>query len=317
MSFVYRGLKATLKRHIVTDAEVDRQLERLQQQYPRVAVINDRPTQAGDEVVLDYAGFCNGEQFPGGTAEKQTLVLGSGMFIPGFEEQLLDKVPGEEVWVEVTFPAEYHAKELAGKPAEFRCVIHEIRVKSAYELDDVFAKEVGACVTFAEMREKLTQSLQSYCDERGEMELQDRLLRQAADTLEFNPSEAQLEAELDEQMNNLKAQLAQQGLSIEMYCQFMNTTEAQLREDARANAEASIRGQAAIELIVSLENLEATEEEIGQAVALIARQNNMTVEQLQPYYDAAFKAAVVRSVLTSKVMRLVRDAAEISEESDA
>ena len=97
----------------------------------------------------------------------------------------------------------------------------------------------------------------------------------------------------------------------------MNTTEAQLREDARANAEASIRGQAAIELIVSLENLEATEEEIGQAVALIARQNNMTVEQLQPYYDAAFKAAVVRSVLTSKVMRLVRDAAEISEESDA
>ena len=167
------------------------------------------------------------------------------------------------------------------------------------------------------MREKLTQSLQSYCDERGEMELQDRLLRQAADTLEFNPSEAQLEAELDEQMNNLKAQLAQQGLSIEMYCQFMNTTEAQLREDARANAEASIRGQAAIELIVSLENLEATEEEIGQAVALIARQNNMTVEQLQPYYDAAFKAAVVRSVLTSKVMRLVRDAAEISEESDA
>ena len=317
MSFVYRGLKATLKRHIVTDAEVDRQLERLQQQYPRVAVINERATQAGDEVVLDYAGFCNGEQFPGGTAEKQTLVLGSGMFIPGFEEQLLDKVPGEEVWVEVTFPAEYHAKELAGKPAEFRCVIHEIRVKTAYELDDVFAKEVGASETFAEMREKLTQSLQSYCDERGEMELQDRLLRQAADTLEFNPSEAQLEAELDEQMNNLKAQLAQQGLSIEMYCQFMNTTEAQLREDARANAEASIRGQAAIELIVSLENLEATEEEIGQAVALIARQNNMTVEQLQPYYDAAFKAAVVRSVLTSKVMRLVRDAAEISEESDA
>ena len=317
MSFVYRGLKATLTRHIVTDAEVDRQLERLQQQYPRVAVINDRPTQAGDEVVLDYAGFCNGEQFPGGTAEKQTLVLGSGMFIPGFEEQLLDKVPGEEVWVEVTFPTEYHAKELAGKPAAFRCMIHEIRVKTAYELDDVFAREVGDSNTFAEMRQKLTQSLQSYCDERGEMELQDRLLRQAADTLEFNPSEAQLEAELDEQMNNLKAQLAQQGLSVEMYCQFMNTTEAQLREDARADAEASIRAQAAIELIVSLENLEASEKEIGQAVALIARQNNMTVEQLQPYYDAAFKAAVVRSVLTSKVMRLVRDAAEVSEETDA
>ena len=317
MSFVYRGLKATLNRHIVTDAEIDRQLERLQQQCPRIAVITDRPTQAGDEVVLDYAGLCNGEQFPGGTAEKQTLVLGSGTFIPGFEEQLLDKVPGEQVWVKVTFPAEYHAKELAGKPAEFRCVIHEIRVKTPYELDDVFAKEIGGADTFEQMRERMALSMQSYCDERGEMDLQDRLLRQAAESLEFEPSEAQLSAEMDEQMNNLKAQLAQQGLSIEMYCQFMNTTEAQLREDARANALNSIRMQAAIELIVSLENLEATKEEIGEAVALIARQNNMTLEQLKPYYDAAFEAAVVRSVLTSKVMRLVRDAAEVTEETDA
>lgn len=317
MSFVYRGLKATLNRHMVTDAEIDRQLERLQQQCPRIAVITDRPTQAGDEVVLDYAGFCNGEQFPGGTAEKQTLVLGSGTFIPGFEEQLLDKVPGEQVWVKVTFPAEYHAKELAGKPAEFRCVIHEIRVKTPYELDDVFAKEIGGADTFEQMRERMALSMQSYCDERGEMDLQDRLLRQAAESLEFEPSESQLSAEMDEQMNNLKAQLAQQGLSIEMYCQFMNTTEAQLREDARANALNSIRMQAAIELIVSLENLEATKEEIGEAVALIARQNNMTLEQLKPYYDAAFEAAVVRSVLTSKVMRLVRDAAEVTEETDA
>ena len=317
MSFIYRGLKATLSRHIVTDAEIDRQLERLQQQCPRIAVITDRPTENGDEVVLDYAGFCNGDQFPGGTAEKQTLVLGSGTFIPGFEEQLLDKVPGEEVWVEVTFPAQYHAAELAGKPASFRCVIHEIRVKTYYELDDVFAKEVGGTDTFEQMRERMGLSLQSYCDERGEMDLQDRLLRQAAESLEFEPSEAQLSAEMDEQMNNLKAQLAQQGLGIEMYCQFMNTTEEQLREDTRANALNSIRMQAAIELIASLENLEATKEEIGEAVALIAQQNKMTVEQLKPYYDAAFEAAVVRSVLTSKVMRLVRDAAEVTEETDA
>ena len=313
MSFVYRGLKATLDRHIITDAEIDRQLERLQQQYPRIAVIKDRPTQQGDEVVLDYAGFCDGEQFAGGTAEKQTLVLGSGMFIPGFEEQLLDKVPGEEVLVKVTFPTEYHSEALAGKAAEFKCVIHEIRVKTAYELDDTFAKEIGGCDTLEQMRKKLGESLQSYTDERGEMDLQDRLLRQAAATLDFQPTEEQLNAELDEQMNNLKAQLAQQGLSIEMYCQFLSTTEAQLREDARANAEASIRGQAAIEQIVSLENLEATKEEIGEAVALIARQNNMTLEQLKPYYDAQFEAAVVRSVLTSKVMRLIRDAAEVTE----
>ena len=313
MSFVYRGLKATLNRHIVTDAEIDRQMERLQQQYPRIAIVKDCPTQSGDEVVLDYAGFCDGEQFAGGTAEKQTLVLGSGTFIPGFEEQLLDKVPGEKVSVHVTFPEQYHSADLAGKAAEFKCVIHEIRVKTAYELDDVFAKEVGGCETFGQMRERLGESLQNYSNERGEMDLQDRLLRQAAETLEFSPTGQQLEAELDNQMNNLKAQLAQQGLSVEMYCSFMNTTEAQLREDARADAEVSVRMQAAIEQIVSLENLEATKEEIAEAVAVIARQNNMTIEQLKPYYDAEFEAAVVRSVLTGKVMSLIRESAEITE----
>ena len=313
MSFVYRGLKATLNRHIVTDAEIDRQMERLQQQYPRIAIVKDRPTQSGDEVVLDYAGFCNGEQFAGGTAEKQTLVLGSGTFIPGFEEQLLDKVPGEKVTVHVTFPEQYHSAELAGKAAEFCCVIHEIRVKTAYELDDVFAKEVGGCETFGQMRVRLGESLQNYSDERGEMDLQDRLLRQAAETLEFKPTEQQLNAELDNQMDNLKAQLVQQGLTIEMYCSFMNTTEEKLREDARADAEVSVRLQAAIETIVEIENLEATEEEIGQAVAVIARRNNMTLEQLKPYYDAQFEAAVRRSVLSGKVMSLIREAAEVTE----
>ena len=313
MAFTYRGLKAEYDRHIVTPEEIQRQLVRLQQQNPRIAVITDRPTENGDEVVLDYVGFCDGVQFPGGTAEKQTLVLGSGSFIPGFEEQLLDKVVGEEVSVKVMFPAQYHAPDLAGKAAEFRCKIHEIRVKTAYELDDTFAREVGGCETMAEMEARMGESLQAYTDQRGEMDLQDRLLRMAADTLEFDPSEQQIEAEINEQIQNLSAQLAQQGLSLEMYCQFMSTTEEALRADARANAVASVRIQAAIELIASLENMEASKEEIGQAVAVIARQNNMTTEELKPYYDAEFEAAVVRSVLTSKVMKLIRDSAEISQ----
>jgi len=313
MSFVYRGLKAELDHHIVTDAEVQQQLERARQQNPRIEVVSGRPTQEGDEIVLDYAGFCGGVQFAGGTAEKQTLVLGSGTFIPGFEEQLIGKECGAEVSVFVTFPQQYHSADLAGKEAEFKCKIHEIRIKSVYELDDTFAREIGGCYTMDSMREKMRASMQSYVDERGEMDLQDRLLRQAAETLEFEPTEAQIEAELDEQIQAMKAQLGQQGLTIEMYCQFMNTTEEKLRADARANAVASVRIQAAIEQIIALENLEATKEEIGEAVALIARQNGMTVEQLKPYYDAQFEAAVVRSVLTSKVMRLIRDAAEITE----
>jgi len=312
MAFTYKGLTAKRERHIVTEEEVNRQLQRLVQENPRIAEITDRPTEQGDEVVLDYAGFCDGVQFPGGTAENQTLVLGSGAFIPGFEEQLLDKVPGEEVSVKVMFPSQYHAPDLAGKAAEFRCKIHEIRVKTEYEMDDTFAKEVGGCDTLAQMQKKMEESLQAYTDERGEMDLQDRLLRQAAASLNFTPSEKQLEAELDEQMNNLKAQLAQQGLTLEMYCQFLNTTEEKLREDARANAEISVRIQAAIEQIVYLENLEATKEEIGEAVAVIARQNNMTVEQLKPYYDAEFEKAVINSVLTDKVMGLIYAAADIT-----
>ena len=312
MSFTYKGLKGQYSRHIVTGEEIDRQLQRLQQQTPRIAEVNDRPAALGDEVVLDYAGFCDGQQFAGGTAENQTLTLGSGMFIPGFEEQLVDKVPGEKVTVKVTFPKEYHSEALAGKDAEFICTIHQIRIKEAYELDDTFAKEVGGCDTLDQMRQKLGESMQAYADQRGEMDLQDSLLRQAAETLEFQPSEKQIDEEVENQMQNLSAQLAQQGLNVEMYCSFMGTTAQQMRADMRGDAKVSVQLQAAIELIAELEQLEATKEEIGEAVAMVARQNGMTVEQLKPYYDAEFEQAIIRSILTSKVMRLVRDAADIA-----
>ena len=312
MSFTYKGLQAQLEKYTVTEEEVERQLVRLMQQNPRVAVVTDRPTEQGDEVVLDYAGFCDGEQFAGGTAENQTLVLGSGTFIPGFEEQLLDKVPGEQVTVHVTFPEQYHADNLAGKAAEFRCTIHEIRVKTPYEMDDIFAKEVGNCENMAEMREKMKDSLQAYSDDQGEMELQDKLLKQAAATLDYTVTPELLEQAVEEQMKNLEAQLARQGLSLEMYCQFMNTTPEDLRADAYPTAEATLRSQAAIEKIVELENLEVTSQEMAEALALICRQNNMTMEQLKPYYNAEFEQAVTRSVLTSKVLRLIRDAADIA-----
>ena len=312
MSFTYKGLKAQISKYTVTGEEIDRQLQRLREQNPRIALVTDRPTENGDEVVLDYAGFCDGVQFPGGTGENQTLVLGSGMFIPGFEEQLLDKVPGEEVTVKVTFPTEYHAPELAGKDAEFKCVIHQIRVKTAYELDDVFAKEVGQCETFEEMRVKLGESLQAYSDERGEMDLQDRLLRQAADTLDFTATEEEIEEAVEQQVQTLSAQLAQRGLTLDMYCGFLNTTEDAIRADVRPAAIAALRSAAAIDRVVELEKLVAEPEEIAEALALICRQNNMTMEQIKPYYNAELEQAVIHSVLTGKVMRLIRDAADIT-----
>ena len=313
MSFTYKGLRAKLERHLVTGEEVERNLHRLMQQTPRIAEITDRPTEQGDEVVLDYAGFCNGVQFAGGTAQKQTLVLGSGMFIPGFEEQLLDKMPGEEVVVTVTFPEAYHSADLAGKEAQFHCKLHSIRVKTPYDLDDTFAQEVGGCETMEQMRQKMHDSLQAYADERGEMELQDQLLRQAAATLELTISDKMLDDAVEEQLQNLRAQLAQQGLSIEMYCQFMDTTLEKLKEELRPQAEFAIRSRAAIDEIVQIEGLEADKEDIGQALAVICRHNNITMEQLKEQYDAALEQAVINSVLTGKAMQLIRAAAIVEE----
>ena len=314
MEFTYKGLRATLSKYAVTDEEVDRQLMRLLQQNPRVAEVTDRPTEQGDEVVLDYAGFCDGVQFPGGTAERQTLVLGSGMFIPGFEEQLVDKVPGEEVTVKVTFPEQYHAEDLAGKEAEFRCKLHAIRVKTPYELDDIFAKEVGGCEDLADMRAKMKASMQGYADERGEMELQDQLIRQAAESLDITISDAQLDEAVNEQIKVLEAQLAQQNLNLEMYCSFMGKDEKELREEARPAAEASIRVQAAIDKVVELEGLTATEEDMGEALALIARQNRITLDELKEHYSSELEQAVTKSILTTKAMELIRANAVIVEE---
>ena len=312
MSFTYKGLAGTLQKHTVTEEEINRQLQRLLQQSPRVNQITDRPAQLGDEVVLDYAGFCGEDQFAGGTAQMQTLVLGSGMFIPGFEDQLVGAEIGQEVTVKVTFPEQYHSADLAGKEARFECKIHEIREKTQYQLDDTFAKEVGGCENMEAMRKRLGESLQAYADEQGEMELQDQLLRQAADTLKVTFTEEQITTAVDEQMDVMKAQLSQQGLSLEMYCSFMKTTEETLREDARPAAESALKNQAAVAEIVRLENITVNEQEMAEAKAIICRRNGITMEQLKEYYDANFEQAVIKSVQTGKVMCLIRDNAQIT-----
>ena len=307
MAFQYLGLRAKLEHVDVTEEEVNRQLVRLQQQNQRRTPVFDRPSQNGDELVLDYAGFADGKQFAGGTAEKQTLVLGSGTFIPGFEEQLLGKNPGDDVTVHVTFPAAYHAPELAGKDAEFRCHIHEIRTVAPYALDDVFAKEVGQCENMAEMRENMRRSLENYYAERAELELRDRLLRQAADTMEdFTPDPAEISKAVEEQLDTMSAQLAQNNLTLDDYCKFSNSTLEQLREDARPGAEEAVRIKALVRRVAQAEELHAHEEDVAQALSEICRANHMTMEELQPYYDDAFAAAVEYSILLAKVTKRIR-----------
>ena len=312
MSFVYRGLKADFKRYIVTEQDVQQQIDGILQENPKIEHITDRPAQLGDEVIIDYAGFCEGEQFPGGTAEHQPLTLGSGMFIPGFEEQLVGKEIGEEVIVSVTFPEAYHSEKLAGKAAEFRCKIHHIHAKSTYEPNDEFAKEFGDCETMEEFREKLALSMQNYVDEQAEMDLQDRLMVEAANSLDFAPSEEEIEAELDEQIGRLSAELEHQGMNLEMYCQFTGTSVEKLKADARENAVTSIKVRAAVDEIAALENITAEKNEIDEALAHVAMQNGITMEQLKELYNDDFEKAVVRSIIIGKVMHLIRAAAEIT-----
>ena len=313
MSFEYRGLKADFKRHMVCGHEVEHQLEHIAAENPKMEIVTDRPAQLGDEVIIDYAGFCDGEQFQGGTAEKQPLTLGSGMFIPGFEDQLVGKEIGEEVSVFVTFPEAYHSEKLSGKPAEFKCKIHEIHAKSKYEFNDDFAKEFGGVETMEEFRQLLKDSMQKYADDKEEMELQQELLVMAAKTLDYEPTAEEIEDELKRQMEKISEELAYQGMSLGMYCQFAGVSEDQMKAEIRQHAVITLKENATVKKIAELENVTASESEIEDALAIVARGNHIPLEQLKTIYDEKMKEDLSNSIIFGKVLRLIRDAAEITE----
>ncbi len=312
MEFQYKGLHAKLERVEVTQEELNRRMDQLRRQNPDITEITDRPSQLGDELVLDYAGSIDGVSFEGGTAQMQTLTLGSGTFIPGFEEQLLGKRTGEQVTVHVTFPEDYGHKSVAGKAADFDCHIHAIRLHGEYAMDDRFAREVGHCENLQAMREMVAASLRSYYDEKSEQELQDNLIRQAAETLDFTPTEEALDRTAEMLMGNLKAQLYQRGLTLEQYCEFDKTTPEALLEDMRHDAAPMLRVDAAVDRIAALENIRATAEEIGEAFANVAQSNGLTQEQLLQAYDPALAKAIEGSVIQAKVLQFVREHAIVS-----
>ena len=306
----YKGVAVEKNVEKVTDEAVDARIQNDVERASTTQDVTDRAVENGDIVNLDYAGSVYGVAFEGGKGEEFPLTLGSNQFIPGFEEQLLGKNPGDDVTVHVTFPAQYHAPELAGKDAEFRCHIHEIRTTAPYALDDVFAKEVGQCENMAEMRENMRKSLENYYAERAELELRDRLLRQAADTMDdFTPNPAEISKAVEEQLDTMSAQLAQNNLTLDDYCKFSNSTLEQLREDARPGAEEAVRIKALVRRVAQAEDLHAHEEDVAQALSEICRANHMTMEELQPYYDDTFAAAVEYSILLAKVTKRIRESA--------
>lgn len=308
----YKGLRATLERLVVSQAQVNQQIDKILDQNFKTTAITDRPSQLGDELVLDYAGYCGGEQFPGGTAEKQTLTLGSGMFIPGFEEQLVGKSVGDEVDVNVTFPVPYHSEALAGKAATFKCKIHEIRLKERYRLDDAFAREVGGCGSLAEFRNALKESMQAYMDRQADADVKNHLLDQLVENYECEITREQLEKAVDVELQNLEAQLGRQGLNLDAYCQFASTTKDALREDCVPDARKNIKRQHIISEIAKLEHIEADEASVADEFARVCQENGVTVEALQPYFDKAMEDALVRNVITNKVLDKLMEYADIT-----
>lgn len=303
----YRGLKGRLERVIVDEGQVDRQIEQLIEQNPRLIPVIDRPSRLDDELVLDYSGTVDGVPFEGGQAEGQTLVLGSGMFIPGFEDQLVGHRPGDEVDVFVTFPQRYHAPHLAGKAAVFHCRIHEIRLREKYAPGDDFAREVFKIESYEALRAQLREALQAYADRQAEEDLSLKLLDQVAGQCDGEIDEETLNRAVDGQLRSLEAQLNRQGLTLEAYCQFSGKTREVLRSEHIPDARRAIMRQRAIDEIARAEGIEADEASVEEALREICRQNGLTIEELSEHMNEAAQAAVVRNVIAQKVLKLLRE----------
>ena len=307
----YKGLKGTCERLIVSETQVDRQVDALLAQHAKIIPVTGRASEPGDELVLDYAGFCDGVQFEGGTAQNQSLVLGSGAFIPGFEEQLLGTRPGDAVDVHVTFPTPYHSEALAGKAAVFKCTVREIRQREKYAPDDTFAREVGGFDSFSAMRKALRQGMQAYADRQADADLKMRLLDELVDSYDGDVDEARIEAGLEAEMQSLCAQLARQGLTLEAYCRFTDKTEDQLRADRLPDARKRVIRQQILLDIIDAEGIEASEDDVAEEIRRLCQQNNITPEQLSARLDEASQRAIVQNVLADKALERLKTYADI------
>lgn len=307
----YKGLRGRLEKLHVTEQQVDRQLEYLIERNPRIVTVTDRVSQLDDELVLDYAGYVDDVAFEGGTAKQQTLTLGSGMFIPGFEEQLVGYRPGDAVDVRVTFPKQYHAPNLAGKDAVFKCKIHAIRVHEKYAPDDTFARETFGMDSIGTLRQRLREDMQAYADQRAEEELGVRLLDQLAEGYDGDITDAQLNDAIDQQLRSLEAQLAQQGLTLDAYCQFTGKTQEQLRAEHAPDAKKAIRRQWAVNAVAEAEGIEADEASVAEALHELCRQNGLTMEELAAHMTEAAQSAIVRNIITQKVLDRLREYGDI------
>ncbi|MCM3743508.1 trigger factor [Sporosarcina luteola] len=278
----YKGLEVTRQETEVTDEEIEAQLKDRQSALAEMVVKEDGAVENGDTVNLDFEGFVDGEAFEGGKAEGYDLEIGSGSFIPGFEEQVVGMKQGEEKDVEVSFPEEYHAAELAGKPAVFKVKVHEIKSKEVPELDDELAKEIDESVeTLEELRAKMKEQTAQEKKTASETAMRDDLVEAAARNAEIDIPEVMIDSEVDRMMDEFGQRLQMQGMNLELYFQFSGQDEAALRAQMRDDALSRVRVSLTLEAIGAAEGLEVTEEEINAELEKMSEQFGMDVDQIK------------------------------------
>ena len=277
----YKGLEIEKVETVIGDKEVQEELERVQKSQARMEIVEDRKSENGDTVVIDFDGSVDGEPFSGGKADNYELTLGSGQFIPGFEEQLEGKEAGEEVDVEVVFPGDYHAEELAGKPALFKCKIHEIKKEILPEIDDELASDVSDFETLAEYKEDLKKKLQEKAAETDLSVMKDRVLEQLYTKNEIEVPEVMIRNEIENMLYDMDQSLAAQGLGLKQYVEWTGKTIDEIREETRPDAEKRIRTRVLLKNVIRMENLEVEEEEIRALMEDFGKQYGMDVDQVK------------------------------------
>lgn len=279
----YKGIEVDGFSTEVSAEEVEAKLAEEQNKNARTITVEGRPVQDKDEVVLDFEGFVDGVAFEGGKGENYPLTIGSGSFIPGFEEQLIGVEPEQEVEVKVTFPEDYHAEDLKGKDAVFKCTVHEIKAKELPELDDEFASEVSEFDTLEEYKADVEKKLREEKESTGKRAQEDQAVNAIIANAEMDLPEAMIETEARQMLDNFAQRLQQQGLTFEQYMQFTGMTVDKMTEEMRPQAEKRIKTRLVLEAIVSAENIEVSDERLDEEVAKMAEAYGMEVDKLKEY----------------------------------
>ncbi len=304
----YKGIAVEKKVEAVTDADVDAEVEAARKRNARTIEVEGRAAEMGDIANIDYEGFVDGVAFAGGKGEGHDLTLGSGQFIPGFEEQIVGKTVGEEFDVNVTFPTEYHAEELAGKAATFKTKLNGLKAEELPALDDEFAKDVSEFDTLDEYKADIKSKMEQRNEAKAEGDVENALAEALMEKLEGEIPEVMFETETDNFVRDYETRLRQSGLDLNTYFKYTGLTIEALREQMRPQAERQVKVRLALEKIASLENLTVTEEETNEEFQKISDTYNVPVDQVKAMIAAADLNA---DIVVGKALKLVRENAKI------